>query len=104
LRNATYEIRHRHGLDWPYVTATVALPSRSGSDSNAKVVLGHVAPVPWVSEAASRALGEGTVNESMAEKCGEAATQGAKPLSRNAYKVPMVKAAVKRAVLSATKA
>ena len=28
LRNATYEVRHRQGLDWPYVTATVAFSSK----------------------------------------------------------------------------
>ena len=49
LKNATYEVRHRHGFDWPYVTATVAFALKGGAASDAQVVLGHVAPVPWAS-------------------------------------------------------
>lgn len=101
LKNATYEVRHRHGFDWPYVTASVAFAMKGGAVSGAKVVLGHVAPIPWNSISAGSALNNSAVSESAAAKCAEAATQGAKPLSGNAYKVQMVKAAVKRAVLAA---
>ena len=101
LRNATYEVRHRHGLDWPYVTATVAFQIQTGTVSDARVVLGHVAPVPWHSAGASKALNGARVDAASAAKCGEAAVHGAKPLSKNAYKVQLVKAAVKRAVLAA---
>lgn len=100
LKNATYEVRHRHGLDWPYVTATVAFVEKNGSASDARIVLGHVASVPWSTEGAAKALNGTKVDESVATKCGELAVAGAKPLSRNAYKVQMVKTAVKRAVLS----
>ena len=101
LRNATYEVRHRHGLDWPYVTASVAFQIKAGTASDARVVLGHVAPVPWHSAGASKGLNGAKVDAASAAKCGEAAAQGAKPLSKNGYKVQLVKAAVKRAVLAA---
>ena len=101
LRNATYEVRHRHGLDWPYVTASVAFQIKAGTASDARVVLGHVAPVPWHSAGASKGLNGAKVDAALAAKCGEAAAQGAKPLSKNGYKVQLVKAAVKRAVLAA---
>jgi xanthine dehydrogenase YagS FAD-binding subunit len=101
LRNATYEVRHRHGLDWPYVTATVAFQLKNGKASDAQVVLGHVAAVPWASASASKALSGADVNTASAAKCGEAATQGAKPLSGNGYKIQLVNTAVKRAVLAA---
>jgi xanthine dehydrogenase YagS FAD-binding subunit len=100
LKNATYEIRHRHGLDWPYVTATVAYKDDGGAASEAVVVLGHVAPTPWVATGAGVAL-NGALTAELAAKAGEAAVEGAKPLSRNGYKVPMVKTAVKRAILRA---
>lgn len=103
VKNATYEVRHRHGLDWPYVTASVAFGGKNGS-SDPQVVLGHVASVPWVAEDAAALLGKGNVDEAVAAKCGDTAAKGAKPLSRNAYKVALVKAAVKRAVLAAAKA
>ena len=101
LRNATYEVRHRQGLDWPYVTASVAFQLKNGKASDARVVLGHVAAVPWSSTGAGKTLSGADVNAASAAKCGEAATQGAKPLSGNAYKVHLVKTAVKRAVLAA---
>ena len=100
LRNATYEVRHRYGLDWPYVTASVAFAEKNGSVSDARVVLGHVAAIPVQASAAASALNGVRVNESAATKCGDAAAQGAKPLSGNAYKVQLVKTAVKRAVLA----
>jgi xanthine dehydrogenase YagS FAD-binding subunit len=101
LKNATYEVRHRHGLDWPYATASVAFAWKGGSASDAQVVLGHVAPLPWRSPGAGASLNNAAVNEGVAVRCGEAAAQGATPLSGNAYKVQMVKVAVKRAVLAA---
>ncbi len=101
LKNATYEIRHRHGLDWPYVTASVAFAAKGGTASAARVVLGHVAPVPWSASGADAALNGARLDEAAAARAGEGATTGAAPLSGNAYKVTMVKTAVKRAVLAA---
>ena len=69
--------------------------------SDASVVLGHVAPVPWHSSAASSALNGKGISEASAAAAGDAAAQGANPLSRNGYKVQHVKVAVKRAILAA---
>ncbi len=104
LKNATYEVRHRHGLDWPYVSASVAFTMKAGTVSDARVVLGHVAPVPWAAARAGGALNNAELNDTLAAKCGDAAAEGARPLSGNAYKVQMVKVAVKRAVLAAAAA
>ena len=101
LKNATYEVRHRHGLDWPYATASVAFAWKGGSASDAQVVLGHVAPLPWRSPGAGASLNNAAVNEGVAVRCGEAAAQKTTPLNKNTYKVQMVKVAVKRAVLAA---
>ena len=102
LKNATYEVRHRHGLDWPYVTASVAFGGRSG---DTRVVLGHVAATPWLTRDASTALADSdSIDEAAATKVGKAAVRGAKPLSRNQYKVQLAQTAVKRAILAAAKA
>lgn len=101
LKNATYEVRPRTGLDWPLVTASVAFEA-GASANGVRVVLGHVAPTPWLSEAAAAALEGKAINEETAAACGEAAAQGATPLSHNGYKVALVKVAVKRAVLAAS--
>ena len=101
LKNATYEVRHRSGLDWPYVTASVAFQAKDGRADGGSIVLGHVAPRPWPAIHASNLLNGSLIDDDLAEKCAEASVRGARPLSRNGYKVHMVKAAVKRAVLAA---
>jgi xanthine dehydrogenase YagS FAD-binding subunit len=101
VKSATYEIREREMLDWPLATASVALKMNEGKVSSAKVVLGHVAPAPWVAEAAERYLAGKTISEETAEEAGSEAVKGAQPLSQNAYKVQLAKVAVKRALLAA---
>jgi xanthine dehydrogenase YagS FAD-binding subunit len=67
------------------------------------VVLGHVAPTPWVAAQAEQALAGKAVNDSVAEEAGKAAATGATPLSQNGYKVQLVRVAVKRALLEAAR-
>jgi xanthine dehydrogenase YagS FAD-binding subunit len=100
LANATYEVRHRHGLDWPYVTASIAYQLQKGVITNPQIVLGHVAATPWIAKAAAQALAGKNIDETTAKQCGDLAAEGAKPLSGNAYKVQLVKTAVKRAILA----
>jgi xanthine dehydrogenase YagS FAD-binding subunit len=69
--------------------------------SAAKVVIYGVAPIPWRSQAAERAITGKRVTVDSAAAAGEAAAEGAAPLSMNAYKVPLTKAVVKRALLRA---
>lgn len=103
LKNATYEIRQRRGLDWPMVTATVAFAHSGGKAGDARVVLGHVAPVPHVSKSAVSALnGIDPADAEAVKKVGAAAAEGAKPLSKNGYKVQQVKVAVRRAIAAAS--
>jgi len=75
LKNSTYEVRHRHGLDWPYATASVAFELKGGMVSDARVVLGHVAPVPWPAAGAAKSLAGKKVDADTAAQCGEAASQ-----------------------------
>ncbi len=103
LRNATYEVRHKEALDWPLATASVALKMSGNSISSAKVVLGHVAPTPYIATEAEKALAGKSLDESTAEAAGKAAVAGAKPLSQNEYKVQLASVAVKRALLAAGK-
>ncbi len=102
--SATYEVRQKEALDWPLVAASVALKLDGKQVQSARVVLGHVAPTPWSSAAAEAALKGKAVTEATADSAGKAATEGAKPLSHNAYKVRLVQTAVKRALLRAVQA
>jgi xanthine dehydrogenase YagS FAD-binding subunit len=101
VKNATYEVREREALDWPLATASVALTMKGSSIGSARVVLGHVAPKPWVATEAQTMLAGKTITEDVAEQAGAAAVKAAKPLSGNAYKVQLAKTCVKRALLAA---
>jgi xanthine dehydrogenase YagS FAD-binding subunit len=103
-KNAIYEVRQKEGLDWPLVAAAVALKMKGNTIESAQVVLGHVGPTPVVAAAAGSALAGKSISEETAAAAGAAAVQGAMPLSGNAYKVDLVKVAVKRALLAAAKA
>jgi xanthine dehydrogenase YagS FAD-binding subunit len=101
VRNATYEVRQKQALDWPIVTASVAVVTKADVVLSARVVLGHVAPVPWLAETANQHLAGRTVTEDVADQAAWAALSDATPLSQNAYKVQLARAAVKRALLAA---
>lgn len=101
LRSGTYEIRERDAIDWPLATASVALKMTGNNIASARVVLGHVAPTPWVAAQAEQMLAGKSISEAVAEQAGAAAVADAKPLSGNAYKVQLAKVAVKRALLAA---
>ncbi|HEX3131066.1 MAG TPA: xanthine dehydrogenase family protein subunit M [Thermoanaerobaculia bacterium] len=101
LRVASYEVRQRETLDWSLATASVVLDMDGATVKRARVVLGQVAPIPWTAKATEELLAGKTLDRALAEKAGEAAIQGAKPLSRNRYKVQLARVAVKRALLEA---
>ena len=98
--NATYEVRHKEGLDWPLATASVSLKMSGKTVTSANIVLGHVAPTPWATQAGQLLAGK-TIDAATAESIGDAAVRGATPLSQNEYKVQLAKVAVKRALLTA---
>lgn len=102
VKNATYEVRYKDALDWPLATASVALHMKGGKVEKSFVVMGHVAPTPWPSLAASQALDGKTLSADVIDQAAEAAVAGAKPLSQNTYKVQLAKVAVKRALLEAS--
>ncbi|MBL8793615.1 MAG: xanthine dehydrogenase family protein subunit M [Planctomycetia bacterium] len=101
VKNASYEVRHKQAYDWPLVQAAVAFNYEGGKVSNARIVLGHVAPTPVLAEAAAKAIEGKAIDEATAAAAGKAAAEGAKPLSQNAYKVKLIEVAVKRALLAA---
>jgi xanthine dehydrogenase YagS FAD-binding subunit len=102
-RSATYEVRQKQSLDWPLAAASVALTLSGNTVKAARVVLGHVAPVPWRSAEAEAALTGKAITEESAHAAGSAAVERAKSLGRNGYKIQLARVAVKRAILEAAK-
>jgi xanthine dehydrogenase YagS FAD-binding subunit len=100
-RSATYEVRHKQSHDWPVSLASVALEMSGATCKSARICLGAVAPIPWRSEAAEKALAGGKIDAAAASKAADAAVADATPLSKNGYKVKTAHTALKRAILVA---
>ncbi len=102
ITSATYEVLQMEGLDWPLAAASVCLDVDGGFVRGASIVMGHVAPTPWVAGDASRWLIGRQIDEDTAGVAADVAVSSAKPLSMNEYKVQIARTAVKRALLKAT--
>jgi xanthine dehydrogenase YagS FAD-binding subunit len=66
--------------------------------TDARLVLGGVAATPWRARDSEKILMGQEFSEELAERAAEAAVAGAQPLRDNAYKVPLAKGLVKRAL------
>lgn len=89
-------------FDWPAAEAAAVL--ELGADRvcrRASLVLGAAAPVPYRVRQAESALAGQSVSETVARTAANAALAGAAPLSANAYKLPMLEALSRRAILAA---
>ena len=101
-RSATYEVLELCGLDQPQASAACCLGLDGGIVRHAKIVLGQVAPTPWVAHEAAKWLVGQQLTSDIAETASRMALANATPLSHNDYKVTMAQTAVKRALLKAT--
>jgi xanthine dehydrogenase YagS FAD-binding subunit len=99
--NASYEVRQKQALDWPLAAAAAALRLRGKAVEQARLVLGHVAPIPWRAREAESSLQGKIVNEATAAEAAHLALKEARPLSKNGYKVQLAEVALKRAILKA---
>jgi len=95
--SATVELREKQSFDWPMAMASVAKVNGAW-----RVCLGAVAPVPWLSQPAMDVLEGKDITRDLARAAGEAAASEAMPMSGNAYKIQLIKVAVKRALLIAS--
>jgi xanthine dehydrogenase YagS FAD-binding subunit len=101
LRAGHYEVRQKEAFDWPYATAAAALTMTGSTVTGARIVMGHVAPVPWVSAEAAQALTGKAVTQATADQAAAAAVSLAKSLGQNSQKIALARVAVKRAILAA---
>jgi xanthine dehydrogenase YagS FAD-binding subunit len=99
-----YEVRQKAEFDWPLATASVALAMVGENVLGASIVLGHVAPVPWLlrKESILPLLGQ-PITEKTADATAKSALANARSLGKNAYKIRLAHVAVKRAILQAAK-
>jgi xanthine dehydrogenase YagS FAD-binding subunit len=100
-RRSTYnKVLDREAWTHAIVSAAVVLDMDKQVCQRARLVLGGVAPIPWRLPNVERLLTGQRITPELAAKAGDEAIVGAQKLSRNAYKLPMTKALVRRTVLA----
>ncbi len=100
VRSAYHKIMDREAWTHALVSAAVVLDMDGDVCREARIVLGGVAPVPWRVPGAEGLLAGQRVTPELAREVGAAAVAGARPLSKNAYKVPLTRGVVERTVLA----
>lgn len=99
--SAYRKLKQKQSSDWPLADVAVAWRTDGGRARDVRIVIGSAAPVPFRA-AKAEALVEGrAVDPSLAAAAGKAAVEGATPLARNGYKVPLISAMVRRTLLAA---
>ena len=99
-RRSTYvKVRGRASYEFALCSAAVALDIRDSHIADARVAVGGVATVPWRLTAVEEALRGAPATVSAFEHAASAAADGTKPLSRNGFKVSLLKRTVARALI-----
>lgn len=102
-RAAYHKQTERESYDWPICDVTVVLTIEAETVRDAVIVLGWVAPTPRRAVESERVLRGQRVTDDLARAAARAAIADATPLSKNAYKVPVLEAVVRRTILAAAK-
>ena len=99
-RSTYNKVLDREAWTHAVVSAAVVLDMDNEICRRASIVMGGVAPIPWRLPNVERLLTGQRITPELAAKAGEEAIVGAQKLSKNAYKLPMTKALVRRTVLA----
>jgi xanthine dehydrogenase YagS FAD-binding subunit len=98
IRSTYHKILDREAWTHAVVSAAVVMDMDQGLCRRARIVLGGVAPIPWRLPEVEKMLTGQRVTPELAARAGDAAVNGARPLAKNGYKVPMVRAMVARTI------
>lgn len=101
-RSTYVKFKERGSYDFALASVALVVTVEGGVVRRARLVLGGVAPTPWRVPAAEAALVGSRLDDETARKVADLALRGAEPLEGNAYKVPLTKALVVRAVRALT--
>ncbi len=100
-RSVYRKLKEKESFDWPIVETCVRLTIADGRIRDPRLVLGSVAPTPVRLPKAEAMLTGAAPSPELARRAAEAAVQGARPLSQNAYKVRLARVELERALRQA---
>ena len=98
------KVRDRQVWDFPLVNVASAMKASGGTIQQLRLAVGAVAATPLRLTAVETAVAGKPRNEETADMAGRLAVEGAQPLRYNAYKIPLMRNLVKRAIRGAGQA
>ncbi len=98
LKNHYIKLKEKESFDWPLADVAVALKMNGNRCSEATVILGSAAPVPWISKEASEVLVGSEISKEIARKAANASMKEAFTLEQNNYKIQLFKTIVYRTI------
>ena len=102
-RSTYLKFKERDSLDFAMSSVAAAIEFNSNKTvKQARIVLGGVAPVPWRVPDAEKFLTGKTLSPEVLTEAASVALKGAEPMSGNAYKIPLTKTLVRRALAATT--
>ena len=99
-RSTYHKVLDREAWTHAVVSAAVVMQLRGEVCERARVVLGGVAPIPWRLPEVEKMLAGQRITPALAEKAGDLAVAGARPLAKNGYKIPLTRGMVGRTILA----
>jgi xanthine dehydrogenase YagS FAD-binding subunit len=90
-RSAYRKVRARGAWDFALAGVAVALSGTDDRVEGARVALSGVAPVPWRAVATEEALNGNRLDAETISRAAAASVAGAEPMTRNGYKVELVR-------------
>jgi xanthine dehydrogenase YagS FAD-binding subunit len=97
-RSTYHKIMDREAWTHAVVSAAVVLEMERDVCRSAHVVLGGVAPIPWRLTEVENVLAGQRLTSAVLQKAGDVAVADARPLSQNAYKIPLTRNLVRRTI------
>ncbi len=98
-RGVFLKLKEREAFDFAVVSAAAMIIVKSDTVSDTRIVLGGVAPFPLRVARAEAVLKGKKIRDAMDNVC-KAATEGARPLSNNGYKLKAAKGIIEEAFSS----
>ena len=99
-RSTYLKFKERESLDFALASVAAAVQlAANRTVRDARIVLGGVAPIPWRVPAAEKFLVGKNLSPDVLAEAGKIALAEAKPLEKNAYKVPLAQTLVRRALI-----
>ncbi|MCX5795344.1 MAG: FAD-dependent oxidoreductase [Elusimicrobia bacterium] len=99
-RQGFLKFRLRNAIDFPIVSVASVLAMKGGRLRSASIALGAVAPVPLRAKEVEAFLKGRIPDEATAARAGDIAVAACRPLAKNGFKVQLVRALLRKAILA----